>query len=171
MITPKSSESCSLAVDVVLQSSDGEQLGAHSKNLELYSDAFPAAGSTMPPDGDIVELTENAETLRLMLRFTHNMTPPDLSALDLQTLFMFGETVSLKYGIQYASQSVSQEVNRRIDAHPLEILAYKTKVSDLSMIDDVARKTMAIPVEKVATVLVDIRPFALGCYTEKNGRR
>ncbi|KAF9056804.1 hypothetical protein BDP27DRAFT_1189691, partial [Rhodocollybia butyracea] len=68
----------SLAVDVILQSSDGEQLGAHSKNLELYRNAFPAVGSTTPPDGDVVELTESAESLWLMLRFTHNMPPPDL---------------------------------------------------------------------------------------------
>ncbi|KAF9074202.1 hypothetical protein BDP27DRAFT_1359720 [Rhodocollybia butyracea] len=155
MITPKcgASESCSLTVDVVLQSSDGEQLGAHSKNLELYSDAFPIAGSTIPPDGDIVKLTENAQILQLMLCFTHNMPPPDFSSLNIQTLFAFGETVNLKYNMYYAIKE--QPVTRAL----CKFLAYKTKVSDLSMIDDVARRTMNIPLENVVGVLVNLETF------------
>ncbi|KAF9041853.1 hypothetical protein BDP27DRAFT_1326244 [Rhodocollybia butyracea] len=155
------SESCLLPVDVILQSSDGKQFGAHSKNLELYSDAFPVAGSTIPPDGDIVKLTESAQIIQLMLCFTHNMPPPDLSSLDIQTLFVFGETVNLKYSMHYASECVSKEVNKRAITHPspLEILAYKTKVSDLFMIDDLARRTMDIPIENVVAVLVNAETF------------
>ncbi|KAF9074200.1 hypothetical protein BDP27DRAFT_1317470 [Rhodocollybia butyracea] len=155
------SESCSLIVDVILRSSDGEQFGAHSKNLEMYSDAFPAAGSTIPPDGDIVELTENAQIIQLMLCFTHNMPPPDLSSLDMPTLFALGEPVNLKYGMRYASECVSKEINKRVAtyANPLEILAYKTKVADVSLIDEVARRTMSISVEDVVPVLVNLETF------------
>ncbi|KAF9074201.1 hypothetical protein BDP27DRAFT_223612 [Rhodocollybia butyracea] len=154
------SGSCSLPVDVILQSSDGEQFGAHSRNLEMFSDAFPIAGSTIPPDGDIVKLTEKAEILRLMLCFTHNMPSPDLTSLDIQTLFSLGETVK-KYGMHYASECVSREINKRAVTHPnpLEILVYKIRVSDLSMIDDVARRTMDIPLQEVVGVLANLETF------------
>ncbi|GAW00682.1 hypothetical protein LENED_002226 [Lentinula edodes] len=105
------SENCSLTVDVILQSSDGEQLGAHSKNLELFTDAFPVAGSTLPPhDGEVVKLSESAEILRLVLSYTHNTPPPNLSSLDLDTLLLLGEVVIKKYGMYLAGECVNKEV-------------------------------------------------------------
>ncbi len=105
------SENCSLPADIILESSDKIQLGAHSKNLELFSDAFPTVGSTLPPSGahDVVKLSETAEVIALMLRFTHNQPAPDLSSLDIHVLLGLGEAVH-KYGMHYASQFVTLEV-------------------------------------------------------------
>ncbi|KAJ4501166.1 hypothetical protein C8R41DRAFT_913745 [Lentinula lateritia] len=149
------SENCSLTVDVILQSSDGEQLGAHSKNLELFTDAFPVAGSTLPPhDGEVVKLTESAEILRLVLSYTHNTPPPDLGSLDLDTLLLLGEVVIKKYGMHLAGECVNKEVNLRIPySAPLKILAYKTRVSDFSLIDETAQKTMDDPLEDALSIL------------------
>ncbi|KAJ3892539.1 hypothetical protein GG344DRAFT_64522 [Lentinula edodes] len=149
------SENCSLTVDVILQSSDGKQLGAHSKNLELFTDAFPVAGSTLPPhDEEIVKLTESAEILRFVLSYTHNTPPPDLSSLDLDTLLLLGEVVIKKYGMYLAGECVNKEVNLRIsNSPPLKILAYKTGVSDFSLIDETAQKTMDSPLEDALSIL------------------
>ncbi|KAJ3874252.1 hypothetical protein F5051DRAFT_474598 [Lentinula edodes] len=151
----RASENCSLTVDVILQSSDGKQLGAHSKNLELFTDAFPVAGSTLPPhDGEVVKLTESAEILRLVLSYTHNTPPPDLSSLDLDTLLLLGEVVIKKYGMYLAGECVNKEVNLRIsNSPPLKILAYKTRVSDFSLIDETAQKTMDSPLEDALSIL------------------
>lgn len=86
-------------------------MGAHSKNLELFTDAFPVVGSTLPPhDGEVVKLTESAEILRLVLSYTHNTPPPDLSSLDLDTLLLLGEVVIKKYGMYLAGECVNKEV-------------------------------------------------------------
>ncbi|KAF8829799.1 hypothetical protein HHX47_DHR2000057 [Lentinula edodes] len=125
------SENCSLTVDVILQSSDGKQLGAHSKNLELFTDAFPVAGSTLPPhDGEVVKLTESAEILRLVLSYTHNTPPPDLSSLDLDTLLLLGEVVIKKYGMHLAGECVNKEVNDS-RLHPMFIKSEDSVLSSI----------------------------------------
>ncbi|KAJ3991215.1 hypothetical protein F5050DRAFT_1581778 [Lentinula boryana] len=144
---------CPLTVDVVVQSSNGDRFGAHSKNLEFFTDAFPVTGSTLPPqNGEVVELSESSEIIHFMLAFTHNLPPPNVTSLELGTLLVLGEAMN-KYGMYLASEYVTAEMNRRIPDEPLKILAYKAKVSDFSLIDETARRTMKLPLPHVLSEL------------------
>ncbi|KAF9074204.1 hypothetical protein BDP27DRAFT_1317477 [Rhodocollybia butyracea] len=151
------SESCSLPVDVILQSSDSGPIARTSKcTVMLFL--------SQDPQFHQMEMSSSSlKIIQLMLCFTHNMPPPDLSLLDIQTLFALGETVNLKYSMHYASECVSKEINKRAATHtkPLEILVYKIKVSDLSMIDEIARRTMDIPMENAVNLLVDLETFRI----------
>ena len=100
------SDECSLPVDVVFRSVDGMLLGAHSKNLDSFTEGFPLAGSTTE-NNLIVPLSERGETLRLFLRFTHNQSAADLSNLDIDSLLEFAE-VADKYGCHFALAACRQ---------------------------------------------------------------
>jgi hypothetical protein len=86
---------------VKLNSSDGQVFGAHQRNLEVFSDAFPMAGSTTAKE--VVTLEENAEVLQLILQFMHNTRQPNVSKLPFSTLAPLAEAVE-KYMIYAAMQ-------------------------------------------------------------------
>jgi len=92
---------CYLAIDVKLNSADGQVFGAHQRNLEVFSDAFPTAGSTTA--NEVVNLEENAEVLQLMLQFMHNTRQPDLNKIPFSTLAPLAEAAE-KYMIYSAMQ-------------------------------------------------------------------
>ncbi|EEB95988.1 hypothetical protein MPER_04953 [Moniliophthora perniciosa FA553] len=64
-------ENCIIPVDLVIKSSDGKRIGAHKKNLEQFCTGFPLADSVVHRIDDVVTLTETAETLLLLLKYTH----------------------------------------------------------------------------------------------------
>jgi hypothetical protein len=68
---------CPLAVDIVFRSCDKKLIGAHKLNLAQYSEGFPAPGDVIAPD-KAVDLTENAETLRVLMTFMHSQRFPSL---------------------------------------------------------------------------------------------
>lgn len=72
-----------MVVDIVLKSSDGELFGAHQRNLELYTEGFPIAGSS---DAEPVSLNETADVLRLVLRYTHHTRQPVLDGIPFALL-------------------------------------------------------------------------------------
>ncbi len=84
-----------------LKSSGGKVFGAHQTNLEVFSDAFPMAGSTTAEE--VVTLEENSGVLRLMLQFMHNTRQPNLSKVPFSTLAPLAEAVE-KYMIYSAMQ-------------------------------------------------------------------
>ena len=64
----------------MLRSSDNELIGAHQENLAQFSEGFP------PPDvvthhNEPVDLSEDGETLSLLMQFMHKNRLPDLSNL------------------------------------------------------------------------------------------
>ncbi|KAE9387726.1 hypothetical protein BT96DRAFT_1078971 [Gymnopus androsaceus JB14] len=46
-------EECTLATDIVLRSSDGVRFGAHTRNLEIYSDGFPSVDAVRNSGEDV----------------------------------------------------------------------------------------------------------------------
>jgi hypothetical protein len=69
---------CRLTVDIVLKSSDGILLGAHSANLEMWSSGFPPASFRNPSGSlDLVPLTEASDVLVLLLQYMHHHRQPD----------------------------------------------------------------------------------------------
>jgi hypothetical protein len=92
-------DDCKAIVDVVLKSSDGELIGAHQRNLEMFTEAFPIAGTAVASDP--VSLEETAEVLRLMLRYTHNARLSSLDDISFTLLASLAEAVE-KYMIYSA---------------------------------------------------------------------
>ncbi|KAL0062083.1 hypothetical protein AAF712_011083 [Marasmius tenuissimus] len=104
-------QECSIPVDVVLQSSDGKLLGAHSKNLEWFAGGFPLSGSTT--QSKIVPLPESSVTLDYFLKFTHNHPVPDLSALNIDQLLLLAEAAD-KYCNSFALAACFLQINQTI---------------------------------------------------------
>jgi hypothetical protein len=96
-----------LTVDVVLKSSDGELFGAHQRNLEMYTEGFPIAGSTVVSDP--VSLEETAEVLHLLLRYTHHIRLPRLDKISFVLLVSLAEAVE-KYMIYSAMETCRMQM-------------------------------------------------------------
>ena len=77
---------CQLVVDLTLRSSDGMLIGTHKGNLDIYGDGFPAGG-TAPDLALPVDLPEDAETLNILLQFTHKHPYPDIYPLPGPKMF------------------------------------------------------------------------------------
>ncbi|ESK90402.1 hypothetical protein Moror_13692 [Moniliophthora roreri MCA 2997] len=148
-------DNCPLAVDIILQSSDGQRLGAHTNNLEVYNRAFPTAGSVTHHVEEVVPLSESAATLTLLLKFTHYENIPDISSLELDQLLALADAAD-KYGNFFALIACKQALHRWEKERPrdaLQILPYKLALGDLIGIDDLVRSTMYMSTEIVANLL------------------
>ncbi|KAJ3734271.1 hypothetical protein DFJ43DRAFT_1171538 [Lentinula guzmanii] len=117
-------ESCNLPTDIVLRSSDGIRFGAHSKNLEIYSDGFPIADSVARSTEDII-LPEDSDVVLLLLRFMHHQPQPDLSLLASRLLIKFANAVE-KYGVYSATGVYDQ---------PFEVFLYAQRHGYSSIMD------------------------------------
>ncbi|KAF9258322.1 hypothetical protein L218DRAFT_1005155 [Marasmius fiardii PR-910] len=134
-------------VDVVLRSSDGIELGAHSRNLESYNTAFPSLDSVMHRVEDRVELTESYETLRLLLEFSHNCKHSDLRKLDLDAAIAFGNAAE-KYGNFFALETcliAMRDFTSRSSLDSLSVLAFRSAHGELEEIERLAGRTMDLP--------------------------
>ncbi|KAL0569820.1 hypothetical protein V5O48_012138 [Marasmius crinis-equi] len=141
-------DDCTIPVDVVLQSADGKLMGAHKKNLEFFTEAFPQDGATTQSPDDIVSLTEKSETLRLFLRFTHNYPAPDLSLLSIDDLLDLAEAGN-KYGNYFALAACRNPMRALAQASPrnaLRVLCFKLICNDLEGIDEIAPCTLFISI-------------------------
>ncbi|KAJ8091036.1 hypothetical protein PM082_024643 [Marasmius tenuissimus] len=151
-IACEASEECNLPVDIVFQSADERQFGAHIKNLESFAEGFPLAESTT--HSGIVPLGDRGETLHLFLKFTHNQPAPDLSSLDIDGLLDLAE-VADKYGNHFALAACRQPMRLLADESPdnaLKVLRFKAIHRDFEGIDVVAVKTINFPIIHVLKV-------------------
>ncbi|KAJ8091028.1 hypothetical protein PM082_024635 [Marasmius tenuissimus] len=142
-------QECSIPVDVVLQSSDGKLLGAHSKNLEWFAGGFPLSGSTT--QSKIVPLPESSVTLDYFLKFTHNHPVPDLSALNIDQLLLLAEAAD-KYCNSFALAACKLPMQLLADQsndYALRILRFKAISQDFEGIDRIAVKTFGFPIKHV----------------------
>lgn len=94
-------EECTLATDIVLSSSDGVRFGAHTRNLEIYSDGFPSVDAVRN-SGEDVMLSEESDVLMLLLKFLHKQPQPDLSLLASKLLIKLANAAE-KYGVYCAT--------------------------------------------------------------------
>ncbi|KAF8071468.1 hypothetical protein FPV67DRAFT_1481333 [Lyophyllum atratum] len=103
--------------DVVFRSSDGMLFRIHRKNLDFASDGFPPAEFPLD-DWQIVDLSEDSETLELMFRFVYPRLLPSMKGVDFKSLAAVAEAVE-KYQIYmgmhvcntYMSQTVPSPEN------------------------------------------------------------
>lgn len=93
---------CAIPVDLVLQSSSGDQFGAHKHNLQTYGDGFPLSDSIVTDvSNDVPVLPESSVVVRLMLRFMHRGPQPDLLKVSFDTVAQFADAAE-KYFIDSA---------------------------------------------------------------------
>ncbi|KAK1223186.1 hypothetical protein PQX77_013940 [Marasmius sp. AFHP31] len=131
-----------------------KDFGAHTKNLECFSEGFPPAGWVTNQLEEVVFLTESSKVLRLLLGFMDNTALPDLEEdkIAIDTLLSLCEAAE-KYGNFIALQACRRAILRRaekIDGDALlKVLRFKICHSNLQGINDVARRTVDIPVKDV----------------------
>uniref|UniRef100_A0A0W0G0K9 BTB domain-containing protein n=1 Tax=Moniliophthora roreri TaxID=221103 RepID=A0A0W0G0K9_MONRR len=139
-------ESCSLPVDVILKSSDGQLFGAHTKNLESFTEGFPLSGSVICRSDEQTELTENANVLKLFLAFTHNAPAPDLSSYDIDIIIGLAEAAE-KYMNHFASgmcRKALRSLAEQSADNALRVLRFKSINNDIEDIDYVAERTVGL---------------------------
>ncbi|KAF5345427.1 hypothetical protein D9758_013617 [Tetrapyrgos nigripes] len=143
---------CLQTVDIVLESSDGKQFGAHSINLELYTDSFPSVSMITKLDDDVVKLSESADVVLLMLKYMHNQVQPDCDTLEPGLLLDFAKAAE-KYGMYPAFEACKKGMRARTSSRPLEALLFKTRYDSTEGIDTLVRQTLSMPMEQVLAVL------------------
>jgi hypothetical protein len=75
-----------LDADICLRSVDGIRFLVHRENLRVHSDVFATAGSISSPlaaseEKEVVQLSETADVLDLLLQFMYHQPQPDLLSL------------------------------------------------------------------------------------------
>ncbi|KAF9472588.1 hypothetical protein BDN70DRAFT_818431, partial [Pholiota conissans] len=120
------------------------QFQAHMKNLELYSEGFPQAGS-VKLDSDVPALEETADVLELMLQFMHHTRQPDLSEVSFTLLSSLAEAVE-KYMI-YSAMDICKVLS--IEEHPLDVLVYAQKHDYTKLANKAAPLTIAMNSKEV----------------------
>ncbi|KAK7018717.1 hypothetical protein VNI00_018310 [Paramarasmius palmivorus] len=149
------SDECQLFIDITLESADGQKFGAHSKTLEVYNGAFPIVGTVIHDINDIVYLTEDADILVLLLRFSHNEPLPELAPLGIDTVLALAEAAD-KYENHFALSACRTALSHLAHQSPinaLRIVSYKLAFKDYTEIDELVRSTMDIPTHTVVEVM------------------
>jgi hypothetical protein len=86
-------QGCSLSIEVIIKSSDGRLIGAHSMNLAAYSEGFPPACFSSPETVlDPVELTEKSDLIRRkFLQFSANQVKDIAYAAEKYLIYLLME--------------------------------------------------------------------------------
>ncbi|KAK7041613.1 hypothetical protein VNI00_009203 [Paramarasmius palmivorus] len=146
---------CIIPVDIVLETSDGRLLGAHTKNLETFNRAFPPASCVTHNIQEPVKLTENSEMLRLLLKFSHNEDYGNTAKLGLDKVLEFA-AVADKYGNSMAMYACKVAMNRLANERPenaIRVIPYKVVYSDYEDMDQIVRLTMSLPLQDARTAM------------------
>ncbi|KAG2014948.1 hypothetical protein CC2G_008267 [Coprinopsis cinerea AmutBmut pab1-1] len=125
-------------------------IGAHKRNLELYTDGFPISDS-VTDSLDPVKLTESEETIRLMMQFCHNQRRPSVVDLSIRTVVDLAEAAE-KYLIDAAVDACSTALFYRAKEMPLSILRYAVVFNHPKIADEAAPFTIAYTMAEVDKV-------------------
>ncbi|KAF6742935.1 hypothetical protein DFP72DRAFT_829217, partial [Ephemerocybe angulata] len=135
---------CILRVDLVLKSSGGKLIGAHRTNMEHFSDGFPTCDS-VTSTSEPVPLTEDGETLTLLLKFMHKHKYPGLTPMDAPSVFALAEAAE-KYMVYSAMASSHAYIERE---HPVLSLCYAVKFNYPAIADAVSHLTLLVSIEEI----------------------
>ncbi|KAJ3776095.1 hypothetical protein FB446DRAFT_722769 [Lentinula raphanica] len=126
-------DSCDLPTDIVLRCSDGIEFGAHSRNLEIYSDGILNVNSVTHTTGD-VELPEDSDVVLLLLKFMHHQPQPDLELLASKLLIKFANAAE-KYGVYCATGVCKVMIGLSVEEQPFEVFLYAQRHGYTSIMD------------------------------------
>ncbi|KAK7028159.1 hypothetical protein VNI00_014974 [Paramarasmius palmivorus] len=119
-------EDCKLSTDIVFRSSDGRRFGAHSRNIEIYSDGFPIRGSVTTEKREDVVLSESSDVVHLLLQFMHNRPQPDLRSTPFELLSKLAEAAQ-KYCVYSAIGICKLLMERNAQEHSFEVYVYASR--------------------------------------------
>ncbi|KAK7041611.1 hypothetical protein VNI00_009201 [Paramarasmius palmivorus] len=151
-------EFCTVPVDIVIQASDGTLLGTHMKNLEVFNSGFPYGVPVTHEFQDTIKLAEDSETLRLLLKFSHNEDYGEVEKLGLDKIIRLMEAAD-KYGNCFALCACKVAMNRiakKSSEHAVRVIPYKVRYRDYYDMDPIVESTMNVP---LADVIVSMRHF------------
>ncbi|TFK67469.1 hypothetical protein BDN72DRAFT_770636, partial [Pluteus cervinus] len=138
--------------DVVIKTRSGKLFGAHSVNLDLYSDGFPPASFADNSAVNEVELPENDAVVLLMLKYMHKQRQPDLKKLEFKVFRGLAEAAE-KYFIYAAMDVCRMQMQSFAKTHPLEVLGYAAKHDYPEICDLCAPATLGMSLKKIQGVL------------------
>ncbi|KAJ7842034.1 hypothetical protein B0H14DRAFT_2781855, partial [Mycena olivaceomarginata] len=131
----------SSAADVIFRSCDGVLFYIHRKNLEVGAEGFPP--SEIPTQDEVVDLTENSETLELLFQFTYPQRHPTLDTTP----------CAEKYQVFAAMNICHIRLKAFVHAYPMALAQYAAKHDYPSLLCDVAPTMISLPLEDVVPML------------------
>ncbi|KAK7021396.1 hypothetical protein VNI00_017390 [Paramarasmius palmivorus] len=140
-------DGCSIPIDLIIESSDGNRLGAHTKNLEMFNTAFPLTTSVTHDTNDVVKLSEKNTVLVLLLQFSHYQEHEDLCGKGLDLVLDLAAAAE-KYGNHFAAMAAREAINyyaKLSSDNAIRVIPYKATHSDLKGMDEIVRSTMDLP--------------------------
>ncbi|TRM57721.1 hypothetical protein BD626DRAFT_614570 [Schizophyllum amplum] len=140
---PDSSSSSSPTGTVALVSSDNVRFYIDRAKLERESDAFPPADAQLAP-GETVPLTEDGDTLELLLRFVDREEYVNLDDVEFSLLARLAEAAQ-KYRVYSAMSLCRVFMRAQHDKHPVEVLVYALKHGHDDIVDLAAPHTVGTP--------------------------
>ncbi|KAL1701455.1 hypothetical protein EV121DRAFT_170104, partial [Schizophyllum commune] len=132
---------CHTPVDIVLQSCDGHLVGAHTRSLEMFGEAFPASRDAAAPN-EPIPLAERAEVLRLLLHYMHCVPQPPLDGIPGKLFRDFTDAVE-KYGVHAAGQVCDLRMRASTTSAPLMVLRYALRYGHNDLLAAAAPLTIA----------------------------
>ncbi|TFK63288.1 hypothetical protein BDN72DRAFT_826721 [Pluteus cervinus] len=140
----------SATADVVFLSSDGVEFHVHRKNLESTTGAFP--GPEISTFGEVVPLTESAETLEVLFQYSYPQRHPELEEMKFETVVLLAEAVE-KYEVFPAMQACHRIMKIYMSQRPAEVLAYAGKHGYKNLADEAAPRLITKPLDEMVKFL------------------
>ncbi|KAF9031707.1 hypothetical protein BDZ89DRAFT_616349 [Hymenopellis radicata] len=144
---------CTADVDLVLRSSDGIQFGAHLQYLSFSTAAFSIPDNVLKLDQtEVVDLSEDATTLEIILKFVHPQRPPAADNIADDLLVQIAEAVE-KYGVYPGMEVCRLRMKQMTLTHPLQVLLYAVRHGHDDMVDVAASYSVYKHIEAAWKIL------------------
>ncbi|KAF8168474.1 hypothetical protein B0H34DRAFT_60760 [Crassisporium funariophilum] len=130
---------CDPNADLILTSSDGVRFHVYRKYLEACTGGFPPA--EIPVSGEVVELSEPAKVLEILLQFIHPQRQPSVMDMDIDLFFSLAEAAE-KYEVYGAMNTCNTRIHQIVDLRPMDILNYAVKHGYSDLANMIAPKTV-----------------------------
>ncbi|KAG6826655.1 hypothetical protein H0H87_006783 [Tephrocybe sp. NHM501043] len=143
--------------DVVFRSSDNVAFYIHRKNLEIHAAGFPP--DSFSTRGEIVPLTEDAETLEVLFHYVYPQRLDDIDLLEFGVLYKLAEAAE-KYQVFSVIQLckmrikwVDRSISWVIEKHPAQILIYAEKHGYSDILEMAVSHVLDLPLQEVMRIL------------------
>jgi len=134
------------AAEITFRSSDNVLFRVHRQNLQFA--AGLSADEMISSNNGIVPLPETSNVLELLFQFIYPRPPSDLEDLDFEVLAGLAEAAE-KYQVYFCTGICKELMRAAIPEHAIEVLTYAVKHGHASVMDEAAKSSRDLAVEKV----------------------
>ncbi|KDR80797.1 hypothetical protein GALMADRAFT_1107674 [Galerina marginata CBS 339.88] len=110
--------------DIKIRSSDGIEFDLHRTLLEAYTGAFP--GPELDTGGEVLQLTETGNVLKILFEFVYPQRHPDLEDKDFDLIAAVAEAVG-KYEVYSAINTCNTRMRFFLPTRATDIFVYAMK--------------------------------------------